>query len=267
MHDPMTVAHEIKYPWRQKPCKLWPKGYRSTFITIWHVDPEKDGTDDSCGWFQSSRHGDKAVLEKIVKQFEFDWDRTFTSDGSGKTYFCGYFYPQDAGAGMPNMGVTAVGLNLFFIAAGIYFESDGQSSWKKARRWMQSNLFDIMLFIENPTDSLRDSLIQKFGQYEKREERIRSMASCIYGWIMRTQRPWWKHPKWHVWHWKIQCVPLGNLKRWMFSHCCKCGKRFKYGESPVTNNWNSEGVKWFRGETDVYHGSCNGDSQPEQTTQ
>ena len=53
MHDPMTVAFEVKYPWRDKSSgttKLFPKGYRRTFITVWHVDPETDGSDDSCGW-------------------------------------------------------------------------------------------------------------------------------------------------------------------------------------------------------------------------
>jgi hypothetical protein len=265
MHDPMTVAHEIKYPWRGEKSKMSPKGYRSTFITIWHVDPERGGSDDSCGWFMRARHGSKEVLEKIIKQFEFDWDRKFVSDGTGKTYFTGYFYPEDEGAGMPNMSVTAVGLNLFFIAAGIVFQSDGQSNWKKSRRWMQKNLFDIMLFIENPTDSLRDSITLKWGTSDKREERIRAMASCIYGWILRNQRPWYRHPKWHIWHWKIQCHPLGHFKRWAFSRCCKCGKRFYWGESPVTDNWNSEGPQWFRGETDVYHGNCNGATVSERS--
>lgn len=37
MHDPMTVAFEIPRPW--------------PLVTVWHVDPERDGTDDSCDWF------------------------------------------------------------------------------------------------------------------------------------------------------------------------------------------------------------------------
>jgi hypothetical protein len=52
MHDPMTVAFEIKWPFPAK--KTWGNGaiYRDykTLVTIWHVDPESDGTDDSCGW-------------------------------------------------------------------------------------------------------------------------------------------------------------------------------------------------------------------------
>jgi hypothetical protein len=50
VHDPMTVAFRIPYPWRDKPTQLFPKGYRHSFITIWHRDPEKRGNDNSCDW-------------------------------------------------------------------------------------------------------------------------------------------------------------------------------------------------------------------------
>lgn len=267
MHDPNTVAFEIKYPWRDRSrgtTRLFPKGYRNTFITIWHVDPEKDGTDDSCGWFMRDRHVNKAVLEKIVKRFEEDWDRVFVSKPEPgddpfpkKTYFCGYFYPENDGAGMPNMGVTAIVLNLFFLAACEHFNTDGRQSWKPARRYMQRRLFDIMLLAENTTDSLRDEVIRKWGTSTKREDRIRSMAGLIYAWICRDTRPWYKHPRWHFWHWKIQFVPLQDFKRWAFSRCCKCGKRFPFGYAPVSNQWDGTGPRWFKSETDVYHSNCN----------
>jgi len=54
MHDPSSVAHEIKYPWRKygkKGTNDFDRSYRETFITIWHRDPEIGGSDDSCGWF------------------------------------------------------------------------------------------------------------------------------------------------------------------------------------------------------------------------
>jgi hypothetical protein len=37
MHDPESVAHEIKL-------------FGHYFITIWHVDPMNGGDEDSCGW-------------------------------------------------------------------------------------------------------------------------------------------------------------------------------------------------------------------------
>lgn len=277
MYDPMIVAHEIPYPWRKylpwpkglkyedisiyerhRFSEFWKEGYRETFITIWHVDPETDGTDESCGWFMRAHHGNKEVLERIVKRYEHDWDRVFTSD-SGTAYDCGYFYQS----GDPHFSVPGIVLNLFFLAACEHFNVDGRSNWTKARRWMQTNLFDILHFAENPTDSLFDAITRKYehGCNElytprRREESIRKMAQIIYGWILRETRPWWKHPRWHVHHWKIQCHPLQDFKRWAFSRCCKCGKRFKFGESPCTDSWNNGGPRWFRSETNTYHTDC-----------
>jgi hypothetical protein len=208
-------------------------------------------------------HGQEATLEKIVKRFEMDWDRVYvfkgSQPGSGRESMHGYFTPF----GARNMSRHGIALNLFFIAASIVFECDGRSNWKKSRRWMQQNLFDILLFAENPTDSAFfqpiDDWYREHGQSDyKREEKIRSVASMIYGWILRKTRPWYRHPRWHIHHWRIQIHPIGQFKRWAFSRCCKCGSRFRWGESPTTDNWNSLGPRWFRSEPDVYHGSCGG---------
>jgi hypothetical protein len=63
MHDPSSVAFEIRYPWRAysrahreaHPKSEFTQTYRRSFITIWHEDPETDGSDDSCDWFGSRR--------------------------------------------------------------------------------------------------------------------------------------------------------------------------------------------------------------------
>jgi hypothetical protein len=52
MHDPLTVALEIKYPWKRKTSL---GSYRESFITIWHKDPCKDGSDNSCDWHGSKK--------------------------------------------------------------------------------------------------------------------------------------------------------------------------------------------------------------------
>lgn len=243
MHDPMTVAFEIKSPFK-KPLFSKSGGplgpYRETWFTIWHVDPEKDGTDDSCGWFIRSRHCDKEVLEKIIKRFEYDWDRTFTSS-SGHTYNSGFFKPD----GHPHLSVQAVVLNLFWMASIEIF-----STHDKAMRFINRNLADILLFAENPFDSLYDGITRKFEDgcnekqtSRKRQERIRNMAGCIYSWIMRQERPWYKHPKWHIHHWKIQWHFGQKLHRWLFQRCDVCGKRFKWNKIfQVLSNWGGDGI-------------------------
>lgn len=145
MHDPMTVAFEIRYPWRKH--KAWPRGvdkweqltpeqqrgrrpvlrsgYRESFITIWHVDPEKGGGDNSCDWHGSRTPG----------------------------------------------------------------------------RWL--------------------------------------------------------HARWHVWHWKIQVHPIQDLKRWLFSRCAVCGKRFPFRAAPISfGGWGSRGPRWFRAEQCLRHDHC-----------
>lgn len=42
MHDQYTLAFEFRL-------------FRRRFVTIWHVDPEHDGSDDSCDWFNRGK--------------------------------------------------------------------------------------------------------------------------------------------------------------------------------------------------------------------
>jgi hypothetical protein len=200
---------------------------------LWHKDPcNKRGCgDDSCGWFKRASHGDPEVLAKIVKAFEFDWDRSWSpsredhepEDGPfvKHVYSCGYFHQ---GSGQPHFSVQGITLNLFFVAAGIVFNTDGRRNWKRSKKFMRDHLFDILMFAENPTDSLHDGLTRKFQigcgeeQTERtRKERIESMASCIYGWILRAEQPWYRHPRWHVHHWRISCYPFWRKRE---KACC-----------------------------------------------
>lgn len=172
MHDPMTVAFEIKYPWKTR-------GYREPLVTIWHVDPETDGTDDSCDWFNRGKAEDKASKPRLAV-YEALWD-------------------------------------------------------------METLLDNRPHYPDSPE-----------------HKAFQPLKIAIQTVMAPKPRWWWQHPRWHFWHWKIQIHPLLKLKRWLFSKCCKCGKGFRYGESPVSGNWDSTGPRWFRSEQDVYHGDCSG---------
>lgn len=222
MHDPLAVAFEIKYPWGR-----WyelPNGhrwyYREPFITIWHKDPETGGSDDSCGWFKRAHHGSKEHLEKIAKDFSFEWD----AEPSG-------LFDAD---GKPRYSSQAITLCLFRRAAYTHFNEN----WRKVERFMQRNLSDILLFAENPIDSLHQSIVQKYGQ-ERKDYRVKQMASVIYGWILRAEQPWWRHARWHVHHWRIQVHPWQKLRRWLFERCSKCGKGYSWGYYPI-GNWDGK---------------------------
>lgn len=225
MHDPMTVAFEIKLPFGG--YRSGNHVYRPPLITIWHVDPETDGTDDSAGWFMRARHGDKNVLEAIRQAYAFDWDAEW-----------GGWFDKD---GKPLFSTGAIVLDMFWHAAFEHFRKDA----KKARRFMRKHTFDILHFAENTTDSAHASIVGKYG-IEPRQDRIDQHASMIYGCVLRWTRPAWKHPRWHFWHWQFQVHPLQKLNRWLFTRCCKCGKRFGWNESPI-GSWSGK---------EVWHSSC-----------
>jgi hypothetical protein len=165
------------------------------------------------------------------------------------------------------------------------------------------------LFVHNSIDNFRASLAWLSGWHGNnyhddrpnseeedrffRERSAEGFFGAIMGIILREQRHWWEHPRWHVmhwkkvrdynrvvdgwessmdWHdkhpfkywglpvpvvgWKIQIHPLQSFKRWAFSRCCKCGKGFSWGYAPVSGNWNGTGPRWFRTEEGVYHADC-----------
>lgn len=236
MHDPSTVAFEIKRPWPQRSGPKKEHVYYPALVTIWHVDPETDGTDDSCGWFIRGRHADQVVLKAIEKDFAFEWESEW-----------GGWFNAD---GNPRLSVQAIAINMFSTAIHRMTEYN----WDLRKKFMRKHLYDILYFAENNVDSMRDGIMQKYGS-EAKPDRIRRHAVMVYTWILRAQRPWYKHPRWHIWHWKLQIHPLQKFKRWAFARCASCGKGFSWGYCPVSVGWYGNGPTWF-GESGVRHSDC-----------
>lgn len=216
MHDPMTVAHEIRWPWKNK------HGHRESIFTIWHVDPESDGTDDSCGWFKRAHHGDLKILEQIKKDFSFEYQYWFND------------------AGYPQFSVIALTIDMYTKALWVVFKRNR----RKVNRFMKKYLYEIIRFAENPTDSLHPSITAKYGLAEK-HEKVNDFASIIYGDIIRKLQPWYKHPRWHIHHWRIQFRPWQNFKLRYWKKCCICGKR-GFKSSPI-GDWDG---------TRIWHQEC-----------
>lgn len=251
MHDPMTVAFEIKYPWRDKSTgttRLFPKGYRRSFITIWHVDPETDGSDDSCGWSRPKLSKDQQERIKSISR-----------DEAREPWFQAYCGKRIES---PTEAETLL-RQAFFLVGKIFSKqhrcnpSMSAVTYEEAARWSCSML-------ANTVDNFRGSLAFLPGYHSNNErdrESDREHVAERFFWsvgayILRERRPWYRHPRWHLWHWHIQIHPLEQFKRWAFSRCSDCEKSFKWGESPWTNRWDSEGPQWFRSESDVYHSGC-----------
>jgi hypothetical protein len=217
MHDPCTLAFDIYLGRKEKRNGH----YRTPIISIWHKDPEKDGSDDSCGWFIRSRHIDPKLIERVRKEFAFNFQHNY------------WFTPD----GIPKFDTGAVTLNMYSAAAWqifMYLNND-KPNRNKYRKFMRKYLFDILYFAENPTDSISGSINMRYGK-ETDETRINEFTSIVTADIMRKIRPWYKHPRWHIHHWQITFPALKSFYRRYFEKCDRCHK--KLGTQSVYTNWH-----------------------------
>ncbi len=223
MHSPETLAFEIRIGRREKKDG----NYRTPILSIWHVDPEKNGDDDSCGWFIRQRHVDQTILEKVRKEFKFNHEYWF--DKEGKQIFS-------------TIGTL---MEMYRTTAWIHFKQDR----KKMDAFFQKHCANIIHFAENPHDCGGDNITGKFylsnGSDLLDPYRFAGFAGMVYTDILRKERKWYQHPKWHVNHWRFQFPMLQQLKRSWWTKCCKCGKRgFK---SSAMRDWNN---------TKIWHQEC-----------
>lgn len=259
MHDPLTVAHEIKYPWfKYKPWpkryrhsrekkwdwehKLteaqhkgrdphWDEGYRETFITIWHKDPEHRGSDDSCGFsyphltnWQKERLWNGAWSEGQNPHFLCvegkEWEGTYTEAVSLYT------------------GMVLLVVNLLRLKVTLdYVQRFAIERIHHADCCPTTSVFCWLpgYHTNNKKDSSRD-----------RQEHFYGILCGIARSILMDRRPWYQHPRWHLWHWRFQVHPWHTLWHWLFHRCCKCGEGFGWKESAISD-WNG---------TKLWHSSC-----------
>lgn len=228
MHDPHTLAFDI-YLGRKKKNN---GNYRTPFISIWHKDPENDGSDDSCGWFIRGRHIDPKILEKVKKDFEFNFTHEYWFNSGG----------------YPKFSIHGVVLNMYSSALWqilMYLNND-KPNRTKFNSFMNKYLFEILHFAENPTDSLCSSINMKYG-VEEVPQRISHFTNVITADIMRKLRPWYKHPRWHIHHWQVTFPIFKDFYRRWFEKCDRCHKRI--GTQSVYGNWHG---------TEHWCSKCNG---------
>ncbi len=202
MHSPMTVAFDI-----------------GNQITIWHVDPETDGTDDSCGY--SYPKTTKDIGKWITKTAEDEYE-----------FFFGTKYPSE------RMHTASCYEVVFAIWSTISWQLDRQ------RILTARDLDRITSLAANPTDNVRSMVYRSKHDVEE----FRRLWWCVWRARAQSQRRWYQHPKWHIRHWKIQIHAWQRFKRWAFARCAACRGRFTWGYSPTR--------KYVAGKGDIYHHGC-----------
>lgn len=238
MHDPSILAFDIHYPWYWKifrpskwDCNYY-KGniskkffvkYHTPFISIWHDDPESDNTDDSCGYsYPKVTETDRVLLGKEAK-FSINTNEFFDKDGN------------------PKMDPLSSIIGMSEILA-----------WRIYRKNLTTKQMMMVINLgTSPVDNLR-----RFFEGKKSIDDIETSYFLVFRCLKRILRPWYKHPKWHVWHWRLQIHPWQKMRRFLFDRCCYrccyCKKGFKGGESPLSN-WSGKSI---------WHSSCDSKANP-----
>lgn len=269
MHDPLTVAFEIRAPWyRHKPWpkkarsdpdpwrlkrewekmpeeirkgrdQHWPNGYRDSLFTIWHKDPELRGNDNSCGFGyvclsrpQVNTLKNAAWSEGNNPHFlccrEKEWDGTITE-------------AEALYRGLVFLVCRCLHLKITFDQAAKYAS--------EAMHIIDTGKFGSQFcFLPGyHTNSTKDTA-------DERQDHFHIILCAVARVIITDRRPWYRHPRWHIHHWRIQWHWGQKLYRFLFSRCCICGKRFsKWGDTNVISNWDGDRI---------WHGECDRTLRP-----
>lgn len=219
MHDPMTVAFDLRSPFSRN-------GYRPTLLTVWHVDPEHGGSDDSCGW--SYVRAPQALRDQVRTLGEQEF--VFISGRHGH-----------------ELTPAALVMEVWQTIGGRVFN---RSRWG-GRGLTHRELVYVLNLANCPGDNLRSSCAAAITP-----EGMGRLFTAVLRCYLTFHRRWWQHPRWHLHHWRLQFHPIQKFKRWAFSRCAGCGGRFTYGYCPTSSAWGSDPPRWFRSERYAYHSEC-----------
>lgn len=238
MYDPQSVAHEIRYPWVKHKTKMKDGSvskYRASFITIWHVDPEKPGTcnrrDDSCGWFDRGPGPYADAVAYVLKDKSFMHDVSLTL--ARKVRMPYPFYEgisEEQLYGNRLVAGDALALCLM-IATELELRRwwNGQKGKEGACRNWRLKAFTKHRDVAGVATRLALCSFDNLSHVETPESAVRLIAAALN----RHFRPWYKHPRWHVWHWKFQIHPLQQFNRWAFVRCDHCKGMFRWNEGVI----------------------------------
>lgn len=245
MRDPMSVAWEIRLPF------FWRESYRRpSILTIWHNDPETDGTDDSCCAWKRLGREHKGLLKCLAgDEARTPWFlRERAKEPSS---------PADAESllrGALWHAAKAMRLDRWSLHhKRVTFQQCGQLACDLIHNGVDNVRTSLCLLpgwhtndrnldgppveeldIEDhegharedkrsPDDVRYPKEASEYWRKEASEQFFRTIARIL----SRETARWWQQPRWHFWHWSFQVHAWQRFKRRFIERCDKCRKRFK----------------------------------------
>lgn len=212
MHDNMTRAFLIKLPIK---TKRFPYGI--DILSIWHVDPEnfsfKDGSpklggsdDDSCGW-------SRPVYSEKQRDEMISLAKSMYSDVAPFTYA---LEKGDANQ------YTSPNPSRFEAVYWCWraIKHHGKSGWRFGRKVTVNDYNHVMELASAPGDN-----IGWVFAGVKDERTFVDFFMLVWKNYLRKNRPWYKHPRWHVHHWSITFNIWRDFHARYLRKCECCGER------------------------------------------
>lgn len=207
---------------------------------VWHIDPEKPGTgnrtDDSCGWFDRTPGAYADAVAYLLKDDTFMHDvrliltrREPTPypfyEGISERHMTGLRLPHGEALALVLMVATELELRRWWNGQNGKPGAHG-AGWRRLFMRKRDVMAEAVSLALHPLDNL--------SQVEQPDSVVRTIAACLN----RRYRPWWRHPRWHVHHWKVNVDIVRNVRR-MFEPCATCRKPLGFGYSPVADGKGS----------------------------
>lgn len=184
-------------------------------VDIWHVDPERptegQRTDDSCKWFDRTPGEYATALREFINDTSDMHDVRLTLNRrkhAPMAFYDGISKPNtdaDRAPGYPRLSQADTLAVVLMIARTME-----RSRWWRARRAAPMMLRPLVR-IRNVSDVATDLALSSVDNLSS-VETPESLARLIAAALNRHFKPWWRHPRWHLHHWKINVALLQRLR-------------------------------------------------------
>lgn len=197
MHDPLTLAFRVPFPWFTR-CRVTGERRWWTFAEIWHKDPCRGGygDEDSCGWFGPNLTKEQASALKFFAGQEARKPTLQLREGKESLD--------------PTRDVVLAEIG-FRQIAGVVEPGRGLRG-RPVQEWardlatpMHGSRCDLFVYLE----SYHSNHPGERGREQHAEHMYRVLARKA----LREMRPWWRHPRFHVHHWRLK-FPIVSWWRW-----------------------------------------------------
>lgn len=260
MHDPLHVAFEIRWPFPRR--ESW---RRPRLLVIWHRDPERDGSDDSCSTRKRLSIANKSLIECVAgEEARHPWflrerAKEPSSPADAEALLRGALWNYGRMLKLDRWSLWHRRLTLAKVerlaCELIHCSADNvRSSLCLLPGWHTNDRnpdgppateLDIddadghEREYNRPADDVRYP--QKASEWGRRNA-AESFVRMIVRILSRHTALWWQEPKWHVHHWRLQFPLWQWFRRRFIERCSICRKKYR-GRSDVYSGFQG-GETW-----------------------